>query len=107
MHGVVKKIAAEFKSELVKLYGEELGALILYGSHARGESDADSDIDFAVILKNDPVKSSTEIIKISPVSSEIGLRYSELISVFPLSSHRFETSQIPVLQEIRKEGILI
>jgi hypothetical protein len=37
MSPIVQQIAAEFKAELQKLYGEELSALVLLGSHARGD----------------------------------------------------------------------
>jgi predicted nucleotidyltransferase len=37
MSPIVQQIAAEFKAELQKLYGEELSALVLFGSHAKGD----------------------------------------------------------------------
>ena len=107
MQALVKQISDEFKVELQKLYGDELAALILFGSHARGDFNADSDIDFAVVLKNTSIKTSTEIFRISPTSSELGLKYSELISIYPISSQRLNTSQMPIFQEIRKDGIYI
>lgn len=107
MSPIVQQIAAEFKAELQKLYGEELSALVLFGSHARGDFKEESDIDFAVVLKNPNTRGSAEIFKISSVSSELGLKYSELISVFPISKKRFKSSNLPVFQEIRKEGIQI
>ena len=107
MQALVKQISDEFKAELQKLYGDELAALILFGSHARGDSTDDSDIDFAVVLKNTSIKTSTEIFRISPASSELGLKYRELISIFPISSQRLGTSQMPIFQEIRKDGIYI
>lgn len=107
MSPIVQQIAAEFKAELQKLYGEELSALVLFGSHAKGDFKEESDIDFAVVLKNPNTRGSAEIFKISSVSSELGLKYSELISVFPISKKRFKSSKLPVFQEIRKEGIQI
>lgn len=104
---IVQQIASEFKAELEKLYGDELAELILFGSHARGDFHDESDIDFAVVLKNPETRGAPEIFKISPVSTELGLKYSELISVLPISSKRLITSMVPVFQEIRKEGIHI
>jgi predicted nucleotidyltransferase len=104
---IVQQIANEFKAELEKLYGDELAELILFGSHARGDFNNESDIDFAVVLKNPATRAAPEIFKISSVSTELGLKYSELISVLPISSMRLTTSMVPVFQEIRKEGIYI
>ncbi|MCA6573040.1 MAG: nucleotidyltransferase domain-containing protein [Pseudanabaena sp. M34BS1SP1A06MG] len=40
----------ELKSALVKLYGDRLFSLILFGSHAKGEATSESDIDVMVVL---------------------------------------------------------
>lgn len=58
MLSAVQQIANEFKAELYKVCGDELASLILFGSHARGDFHQDSDIDFAVVLKN-PATTST------------------------------------------------
>ncbi|MFN3488952.1 MAG: nucleotidyltransferase domain-containing protein [Emticicia sp.] len=103
----IRQIAEEFKAELKKLYGDELSQLVLFGSHARGDFNEESDIDFAVVLKSSETRGAAEIFKISPVSTELGLKYSELISVLPISSLRLSTSINPIFQEIRREGISI
>jgi predicted nucleotidyltransferase len=41
----------ELKSKLQELYGDRLFSVLLYGSVARGEANADSDIDVLVVLK--------------------------------------------------------
>ncbi|MFN4857561.1 MAG: nucleotidyltransferase family protein [Pseudanabaena sp.] len=40
----------ELKSALVKLYGDRLFSLILFGSHAKGEATSESDIDVMAVL---------------------------------------------------------
>ena len=42
----------EFARNLYQSLGRQLVGLWLFGSKARGDSDADSDIDLLVILKN-------------------------------------------------------
>jgi len=51
----------ELKLGLKELYGDRLVKLILFGSHARGEANLDSDIDLLAVLKS-PV--SQVIIKV-------------------------------------------
>lgn len=41
----------ELKSKLQELYGDRLYSVLLYGAVARGEANADSDIDVLVVLK--------------------------------------------------------
>ena len=42
----------ELKLGLKELYGDRLVRLILFGSHARGEANTDSDIDLLIVLKS-------------------------------------------------------
>jgi uncharacterized protein len=104
---IVQQIANEFKIELEKLYGDELAELILFGSHARGDFHDESDIDFAVVLKNPETRGAPEIFKISSVSTKLGLKYGLMISTFPISSERVHNSTQGIFQEIRKDGIAI
>ena len=48
----ITPILREIKRELQKLYGDRLVKLILFGSHARGEANPDSDIDLLAVLKS-------------------------------------------------------
>lgn len=104
---IVKQIALEFKAELQKLYGDNLAALILFGSHARGDFHEESDIDFAVVLKDDKTTSYSEISKISPVSADLLLKHDELVSFLAVSQQRLSDSQLSIHRFIKNEGIPI
>ncbi len=103
----VQALAQELKAALLELYGSELAALILYGSQARGDFHDESDVDFAVVLKDSVVSSYAEVSRIAPISVELDLKYSALTSILPVSEHKLSTSTQPVYQEIRREGIRI
>ena len=50
----IKKILRELKKGLVKIYGDQLKAVYLFGSYARGEAHPpDSDIDVMIVLKGE------------------------------------------------------
>ena len=104
---IVKQIANEFKAELQKLYGDELAELILFGSHARGDFYDESDIDFAVVLKNPATRAAPEIFKISYSSADLSLKYGLMISTFPTTYDKVRHSMQGIYKEIRKEGISI
>jgi predicted nucleotidyltransferase len=100
----VKKIIQEFKSNIEALYGPKFKGLTLYGSYARGHAHKDSDIDLAVILGGD-VKPGEEIDRMIDIITEINLKYSVLLSVYPVSEDRYKSANSPLLLNIRKEGL--
>ena len=104
---IVKEIADEFKAELQKLYGDNLAALILFGSHARGDYHEESDIDFAVVLKEIESTPGREIFKISPISVELDLKYGQYVSFLPLSHQKLTESRLSIHRFIKTEGIPI
>ncbi|MGK7932372.1 MAG: nucleotidyltransferase family protein [Microcystaceae cyanobacterium] len=80
--------------------------LILYGSQARGTANQNSDIDIMVVLKG---KNSAyqEIIRMGEITTELSLKYNELISVFPIYEDNYLSQSTPLLKNIHQEGIRI
>jgi uncharacterized protein len=107
MKRIVKKIAKEFKSELQKLYGDDLAELILFGSQARGDSNKESDIDFAVVLKNPNTTSTSEINKVSSLGHDLSIKYGEFVTYIGMPEFKLKNSELSLYQNIRKEGIKI
>lgn len=104
---IVKQIANEFKAELKRLYGNELSDLILFGSHARGDFNDDSDIDFALVLKNPSTTSTSEIMKVSDLGNELSNKYGKFVSYIGMPEFKLHNSNLGLYQEIRNEGIRI
>ncbi len=50
MEEICRRVVAAYR----KAYGDDIEAIYLYGSYARGDYDKDSDIDFAAIVKGEP-----------------------------------------------------
>ena len=107
MHQVVQQIAKEYKAKLQKLYGDELAELILFGSYARNNYHNESDIDFAIVLRNSNIRPAAEILRTSQISAQLFLKYGIPISSLHVSLNKKQTSQQGVYRNIRKEGILI
>jgi predicted nucleotidyltransferase len=100
----IKPILNELKQELQELYGDRLVKLILFGSHARGEANPDSDIDLLAVLKS-PVSQFQEILNMSELRVKMLLEQDDLVSIIPMSEEDFHTRNVALLRNIRKEGI--
>lgn len=51
MAPVVEQLGREYKTSLQNFYGNEFVELVLFGSHARGDFHEESDLDFAIVLR--------------------------------------------------------
>jgi uncharacterized protein len=96
----------ELQQGLSKLYGDQLINLILFGSHARNEATADSDIDVMVVLKG-AISPGDEIFRMSTIKTELNLKYGELISVIPIAETDYQKRLTPLLEHVRYEGIAV
>ena len=104
---VVEQLAREYKHLLFQLYGDNLTELVLYGSYARGDQHVESDVDFAIVLRDPAIRPSAELLKIAPLASKLSVQYGLMISSLPVSLRKKQTSKQGVYQVIRKEGILL
>ena len=104
MRPEIQTILAELKRRFEAIYGDRLVQMILYGSHARGDAEGDSDIDVLVVLRG-RVRVGQEIERTSEVRSQLSLDHDVVISCVYVSADRFTTEQSPLLMNIRREGV--
>lgn len=107
MVDVAAQVGSELKSALYQLYGPRFRELILFGSYARGTQHAESDVDFAIVLQDDGFSPASEIMRITPYTTPIGLRHNVVVSVLPVSDKRLNLSPLPIYEAIRAEGIAL
>ena len=102
----IKPLLLEFKTELAKIYKNNIKKSILFGSYARGVFHSESDIDLLVVLEK-PENPYIEIERISDIKFNFLLKYNINISCLFSDEKKFQQRLEPVYYNIMKEGIII
>jgi predicted nucleotidyltransferase len=100
----VQQAVAEVRRGLERLYGLRLAGVVLFGSRARGEGRADSDVDLLVILRG-PVDPNEEMRRTTALVSRVSLEHDTVISCVYASEEEYRSSGSPLLINVRREGI--
>jgi len=95
----------EFADQVRKKYGEKIEKIILYGSTARLEDNADSDIDILVLSDRQYDFLQREL---SFLAFDISMKYGVEISVQNYDhSHYEKFSNYSFFQNVDRDGVLI
>ena len=103
---IQRRALMELKERLAGGFGVE--DLVLYGSAARDEADAESDVDL-LVLTPEPL-SRSERHKITDLVFEVNLEHGTNFSTLVVSQASWHTgavSVLPLREEIAREGIPI
>ena len=100
----IKEILRELKKGLVELYGDQLKAVYLFGSFARGEGKLpDSDIDVMVVLKGE-LNHREQDKRSRDLVASLSLENDALISTKLVSETKYAESKMPLYINVRREG---
>jgi predicted nucleotidyltransferase len=99
-------IVSEFRRGLEDLYGARLASAILFGSQARGDMEAGSDVDILVVLKG-VVDVGAEISRVGVLQAEVSLRHDCVISCVFMDEYRYLHRNGPLLRNVRREGVFL
>jgi predicted nucleotidyltransferase len=94
----------ECRDVLGRHYGRRLAGLLLYGSTARREQDAESDIDLLVLLTGD-FDYFAELRTIIALLEPLQLESERLISARPAAVEAVEEGRINLYRNALEEGI--
>lgn len=97
-------IASRVRVGLEEIYGGRLCGVYLYGSAARGQLRADSDLDIAIVL-DEIVDRFAEHERVSELGADLSLDANTVVSFLFVSRADFEAGSFAVHRAIKSEGV--
>lgn len=105
MDARIKHLINQIKAHLVKVYGEGIKKVILYGSYVRGAATRDSDIDLLVLV-DQPLNPFEVRESLSDLLFDIILNEGELVSVIVVPEDFFESYNSPFMLNVKRERVV-
>ena len=96
-------ILTKFHAALNEMYGDRIERVVLYGSRARGDAQADSDYDVAVFLK-DLDDRWAELDRLANLRLSFLDREGVFFDAKPYPAKAY-LERSPLMHEIRREGV--
>ena len=103
----VKTALAAYVARAARLYPDEVLSITLYGSQARGDAKAESDIDVLVVVRQDTPALRQSLTDLAwQVQFEYGVVISDIIRSVE-QFNRMRANRFPFYQNIEREGVLL
>jgi len=109
----IRRALKEFSQGVNEIIGEDkIEKIILYGSYARGEQDAEgepSDIDIMILVKIHPSRIKKYQMQVLDFAYELDLKYDILLSPRVENKDIFENrlNFMPFYMNVQEDGVLI
>jgi len=102
-----KEMLQELIYGILEILKEDTVSIILYGSVARGTATEESDVDIAVLIRQQISRETRE--QLDDFLGDLDLKYDKLFSVIDITENKFETwkNVIPFYQNVSREGIVL
>ena len=103
----LKLALQDFVSQAEKIYTGHVKQIILYGSVARKEETAESDIDIAIII--DGVQASSIRDRFIEWNSEMDMKYNRVFSIVDIEKSQMDKwgNVLPFYKSIKEEGVVL
>jgi len=100
----IESLVRELRGELEAIYGPRLRGVYLFGSRARGEAGAESDVDVLIVLDRLD-RYGVEIERTGEAASRLSIEAGLSISRVFVSERDWRESQSPFFQNVREEAV--
>ena len=90
-----------------EIFDQYISQIILYGSVARSEETAESDIDIAIIIDGVQVSAIRE--RFIEWNSEMDMKYNRVFSIVDIEKENMDKwgDVLPFYKNIKKEGVVL
>ena len=99
-----KKLLQDIKTRLQVAFSTRFKGVVLYGSEAKNEAHADSDIDLLVLL-NSPIILWEDTHAIIDALYDLQLQILRPIHVTPVDVEAYEDGEYALFRNAKREGI--
>lgn len=102
-------ILSDVKEEVIKVFGDKLRQLILFGSYARNEPDPESDIDIMILADESEEELRSNRPLVADIMAELSMKHEKLISLtqVPYSRYSEYLDVLPFYWNVYNEGVEI
>lgn len=104
-----KKILEQYVSHLKRIYGERLKKIILYGSYARGDFHAKSDIDIMILVDMTDLETRAYTDSLIEMTYDFNMEHHLDIPPYTKSLKQFSKWKHidPFYANVSKEGVTL
>ncbi len=99
-----RTILERFAAQTKEVLRDNLVSIILFGSRARGEAHADSDVDLLLVVK-DLQKASTALDTLDEIVLDLLLEHGLLLAVVPAEAADFARQERLLYRLASREGV--
>ncbi len=106
---IISTIKKEAYNSVYQLMGSDLSKMILYGSCARGDYHADSDVDIALITKCDRMTAKKYDDGLDTIATQLAMNYFAIVNFVCLPDDEFSEKKTwyDYFQNIEDNGEVI
>ena len=106
---VLNQLLSEILQYSLKTFGSRLDSGLLYGSYARNEADAESDVDVMILVNEDAQELSSHRYALNSFGTGLDLKYGVLTSMVLQDAETFYKWKdvLPFYQNVLKEGVKV